>query len=145
MVDPLIIERSYNVPAGLIWKALTDPAEMKKWYFDIPGFKPVPGHEFQFVAGSDEKKYIHLCRVMEVVTGKKISYTWRYDGYEGGSEVTFEIFEEGDTSLVRITHQGLETFPQETTDFARSNFEQGWTYFLDDALKNYLLGLKAHH
>jgi uncharacterized protein YndB with AHSA1/START domain len=31
-----------------VWKAITNAADMKQWYFDIPGFKPEVGFEFSF-------------------------------------------------------------------------------------------------
>jgi uncharacterized protein YndB with AHSA1/START domain len=74
----------------------------------------------------DGNIYRHLCKVAEVVPQKKISYTWRYHGHEGDSLVTFELFAEGTKTKLKLTHEGLETFPK-TSQFARTNFEKGWT------------------
>src|SRR4051794_8762333 len=94
--EPFVIERIYNASIDKVWKAITDKDEMKEWYFDLKEFKPEVGFEFEFYGGSPEKSYRHLCKVTEVVPGKKITYSWRYDGYEGNSLVTWELFEEGD-------------------------------------------------
>lgn len=134
----VVIERTYEAPAHVIWAALTDPNEMKKWYFDIPDFKPEIGREFSFLAGSDEKKYLHLCRVTEVVKGRKIAYTWRYEGYTGESEVSFELFEEGNVTRLLLIHKGLDTFPADAPELAKENFVKGWTYFTGEALPKYL-------
>ncbi|MEO6719532.1 MAG: SRPBCC domain-containing protein, partial [Ferruginibacter sp.] len=107
---PIVLERTFNAPAAKVWKAITDNTEMKKWYFDLEEFKAEPGFEFQFYGGTDEHKYLHLCRVTEVEPGKKLTYSWKYDGYPGESFVTFEIFEEGDKTKLVLTHKGLETF-----------------------------------
>lgn len=73
---------------------------------------------------------------------KKLSYSWRYEGYEGNSEVTFELFpEEGGTKL-RLTHTGLGSFPP-NPDFARQNFVDGWTYIILTSLPGYLEAEKA--
>src|SRR3989339_1954574 len=101
--EPFIIEQTFNAPIAKVWKAITDKNDMKQWYFDLAEFKPVVGFEFQFIGGTDEKKYLHLCRITEVIQGKKLTYSWRYDGYEGISYVTFELFSEGDKTMIKLT------------------------------------------
>ena len=135
---PFVIERTYNAHITRVWKAITDKDEMKKWYFDLAEFKPVKGFEFQFEGGPDGRKYLHRCKIMEVIPERKISYSWRYDGYEGNSIVTFELFSESNKTRLRLTHEGLDTFPRNNTDFAKSNFAEGWTYIVGTSLKEYL-------
>jgi len=132
------IERTFNASAAIVWKALTDKDDMKQWYFDLPEFKPEVGCEFSFTAGPPGKDYLHLCKVTDVIPGKKISYSWRYDGYEGNSFVSFELFAEGEKTRLKLTHEGLETFPASNPDFAASNFAAGWTGFMDKALAGFL-------
>ena len=84
------------------------------------------------------QKYLHLCKVVEVVEGKKIAYTWKYDGYAGESKVTFELFEEGNKTRLKLTHEGLETFPADNKDLAKENFVAGWTEIIGTSLKNFL-------
>ncbi len=55
-------------------------------------FKAELGYKFQFPGGTAEQQYLHLCEVTEVVVGKKLTYSWRYDGYAGNSFVTCELF-----------------------------------------------------
>lgn len=137
--EPIVIERTFKAPASVIWDAITDKNKMKQWYFDLATFRPEVGFEFRFNGGPDGRIYVHVCKITEVVPGKKITYSWRYEGYDGISFVTFELFEEGDKTRVRLTHEGLETFPAtEFNDFAKENFVQGWTYFIGKALKEYL-------
>lgn len=132
--EPFIIERTYHAPVTKVWKAITDKNEMKEWYFDIAEFKPEVGFEFHFSAGTAEKKYLHLCKITEVIPGKKLSYSWRYDGYPGNSEVTFELFAEGDNTRLKLTHTGLETFPQDDPAFAVQSFASGWTQIIGTSL-----------
>jgi len=135
---PLIIERTFNAPGAMVWKAITDRNDMKQWYFDLAEFKPEIGFEFQFVGGTEEKKYLHICEITEVVAGKKLTYSWRYDGYQGISYVTFELYAEGNKARLRLTHKGLETFPADNSDFARENFVAGWTDIIGRSLKKFL-------
>jgi uncharacterized protein YndB with AHSA1/START domain len=136
--EPFIIERTFNAPIGKVWKSITGKNEMKAWYFDIAEFKPAVGFEFQFTAGDGKKSYLHLCKITEVITGKKLSYTWRYDGYPGNSEVTFELFAEGNKTRLKLTPTGLETFPQNDPSFAVESFTKGWTHIIGSSLPAFL-------
>lgn len=137
--EPFIIERTYSAPVSAVWKAISNRDEMAKWYFDLKEFKPEVGFEFTFEGGpSPEKQYIHLCKVTEVIQNKKLTYSWRYDGYEGNSFVTFELFEEGNSTRVKLTHAGLETFPKNNPDLAKENFAAGWTDIIGRSLKEFL-------
>jgi uncharacterized protein YndB with AHSA1/START domain len=135
--EPFVIERTYNAPVDKVWQAITDKNKMKQWYFDLEEFKPEVGFEFRFYGGTEEKQYLHICKITEVIHGKKLTHTWKYDGYPGQSFVTFELFAEGDKTRLKLTHAGLETFPSEP-DFARTNFEMGWTDIIGRSLKEYL-------
>lgn len=136
----IVIERIYNAPVEKVWKAITDKEEMKKWYFDIPEFKPEPGFEFQFYGvGKQGEKFLHLCKITEVVKQKKLTHSWRYEGYEGNSFVTFELFAEGSKTRLKLSHRGLETFPVTAhNDFAKENFMEGWTHIIGTSLKEYV-------
>jgi uncharacterized protein YndB with AHSA1/START domain len=122
----LVVDRTFNAPVARVWKALTDVEEMRHWYFDLKEFKPEPGFEFGFSVEHEGTTYSHLCKITEVIPQKKIAYSWRYEGEEGDSLVTFELFAEGEKTRLKLTHAGLETFPQ-TPSYARKNFEAGWT------------------
>jgi uncharacterized protein YndB with AHSA1/START domain len=135
---PFVIERTYNASADRVWEAITDRDKMEKWYFKLKEFKPEVGFEFEFMGGSPTKSYRHLCKVTEVIHGKKLTHSWAYDGYPGESFVTWEIFEEGDKTRVKLTHTGLHTFPQDTKDFGRESFSAGWTHILGTGLAKYL-------
>jgi uncharacterized protein YndB with AHSA1/START domain len=135
---PLVIEHRYHAPIAMVWKAITDQKEMKHWYFDLAEFKPEPGFEFQFQAGDEQKEYLHICKITEVIAGKKISYSWKYDGYEGMSFVTFELFPEGEYTKLKLTHAGLETFPAGDPAFSKESFAAGWDSLLGTSLKSHL-------
>ncbi|MEP6951005.1 MAG: SRPBCC domain-containing protein [Ginsengibacter sp.] len=136
--EPFVIERTLNAPVAKVWNAITDKDEMKQWYFDIAEFKPEVGFEFYFSAGTEGKKYLHLCKITEVISGKKLSYSWRFDGYPGNSLVTFELFPEGNVTRLKLTHTGLETFPEDNPDFAIESFAKGWTYIIGSSLPAFL-------
>ena len=136
--EPIVLERVLNAPIAKVWRALTNKDDMKQWYFNLAEFKPEVGFEFQFEGGTDKKTYLHLCKVTEVVPGKKLTHSWRYDGYAGDSFVTWELFDEGGKTRVKLTHTGLDSFPTENPDFARHNFVQGWTEIVGTTLKKFV-------
>ncbi|NCD69631.1 SRPBCC family protein [Mucilaginibacter agri] len=137
--EPFVIERTLNAPVERVWRAITDKNEMKNWYFDIPEFEAEVGCEFSFIGGTEEKQYVHLCTVTEVVPNKKLTHSWRYEGYEGNSFVTFELFPEDGKTRLKLTHEGIETFPP-LADFAKENFAEGWTYIIGTSIKDYIEG-----
>jgi uncharacterized protein YndB with AHSA1/START domain len=136
--EPIILERTFNAPADKVWKALTNIDQIRQWYFKLEDFKAEPGFEFQFEGGPDDRKYLHKCRITEVVPGKKLQYSWRYEGYEGNSFVTFELIPEGNKTRLKLTHEGLETFPMNNPDFDRKNFMAGWTQIIGTSLKEFV-------
>ncbi|MBK0401653.1 SRPBCC domain-containing protein [Adhaeribacter sp. BT258] len=134
------IERTFNAPAQTVWLALTDKDQMKKWYFDLAEFKPEPGFVFKFEGGAENRKFLHLCEVTEVIPERKLAYSWRYDGFSGNSLVTFELFPEGEKTRLKLTHAGLDTFPANEPALARPNFVEGWQQIIGVSLKQFLEG-----
>jgi uncharacterized protein YndB with AHSA1/START domain len=135
--EPFVIERTYNAPVEKVWKALTEKEQMKQWYFNIPAFEPTVGFEFTFTGENEGKTFVHLCRITDLVPCKKLKHSWQYQGYEGLSFVTFELFAEGNKTRLTLIHEGLETFPP-SQDFRKENFAEGWTYITGTSLKNFL-------
>ncbi len=75
---------------------------------------------------------------MDIIPEKLLTHCWRYDGYTGNTFVTWELFAHANKTLLRLTHKGLETFPQDNPDFAKKNFTEGWNQIINSSLKNYL-------
>jgi uncharacterized protein YndB with AHSA1/START domain len=139
MESSVLKEYSYITAPEKIWKALTVKDEMKIWYFALEEFIPEVGFEFRFWGGTEKKQYLHICRITEVVFGKKLCYTWSYDGIPGETVLCFEIEKtDKETTNLKLSHSGFETFPKDNPDLAQKNFDEGWTYILGTSLKNYL-------
>jgi uncharacterized protein YndB with AHSA1/START domain len=136
--EPVIVERLLNAPIELVWKAITTKEDMKRWYFDLPEFKAEAGFEFEFTGGpKDGVQFLHKCKVTEVIPLRKLAYSWRYEGYEGNSVVTIELAAEGSRTRIKLSHEGLETFPP-TPEFARENFVSGWTAIVGSSLREFV-------
>jgi len=133
---PFIYEQLFNAPIEQVWEALTNKDKMKVWYFpQIEKFEPVIGYEFEFI--DDGSNYKKEWKVTDVAAGHRLAHTWVYKGCPGSSEVTFELFKEGDKTRLKLTHIGLESFPN-NPHFARHRFEDGWKQIIGSNLKIYL-------
>jgi len=136
MGSPLIKEFTYNVPIEKVWVALTDTDKMKEWYFpQLQKFKPIVGYKFQF--DDDDSEYRKEWIVTKLVEGKTLAHSWAYKGYSGSSEVTFDLFADGNKTKLRVTQTGLDSFPVHP-HFKRERFEWGWDNLLGQNLKHLL-------
>jgi uncharacterized protein YndB with AHSA1/START domain len=139
MSEPFVIERSYNAPIEKVWNAISNPDQMRQWYFPVSGFKPQVGFEFHFTGnGSKGEEYIHECKVLEAKPMEKLQYSWSYKGHEGYSVLTFELFPEGSGTRLKLTHEGLESFAGNGPDFQPASFAMGWTEITGKMLKEYV-------
>jgi len=139
MKTKVIQEYSYNASPKKIWDAITRKKEMKLWYFDLEEFKPEVGFEFRFWGGTEQRQYLHICVITEVIVGRKLCHTWSYDGIPGLTNLCFEISSSKDeNSKLKLSHTGFETFPADNPDLNPKNFEEGWKSILGTSLKNYL-------
>ena len=133
--EPVVIERTLNAPAERVWKAISDKDQMKQWYLNLAEFKPEAGFEFSFEGGP--ARLLHLCKITRVEYEKILQYTWRFEGYAGDSLVTWELFPEGDRTKLRLTHEGIETFPSDKLG-TKEEFAEGWVHLVESSLKGFL-------
>jgi uncharacterized protein YndB with AHSA1/START domain len=134
---PFVLERVFDAPADRVWQALTNKEEIRNWSFDIAEFEPEEGFDFTFYGFKEGKRFVHLCRITEVVPGKKLAYSWRYENVRGVSYVTWELFPEGGKTRLRLTHEGLENLAHAGEPWARHNFEAGWAAIFDKGLRSW--------
>lgn len=76
--------------------------------------------------------------VLEVISEKRIKYSWQYPDIDGYSTVSFELSEINNQTRLKLTVDGLESFPQDIPEFSRESCTEGWFYFIKQRLKNYL-------
>jgi len=137
--QPVVCRGQYSVPLNILWKALTDPAMLKKWYFPIENFKAEKGFKFSFEGtGSTGIKHMHLAVITLVEPLKTIQYSWQYDDIPGYSLVSWELKGNETSSEISLSHFGILTFKTNDPDFAPGSFKKGWEAFLNTELKNFL-------
>jgi uncharacterized protein YndB with AHSA1/START domain len=145
-MDAIVLERTFNAPVARVWKALTTVEALRAWYFcdafahngfELKEFKPEVGFQFEFITEHQGEIYQHLYKVMEVIPQRKLAYAWRYKGEPGDSLVTWELFAEGEKTRLKLTHEGIESFPKKPA-YVRENFENGWTQLIGAKLKQFV-------
>ncbi|MBI3930081.1 MAG: SRPBCC domain-containing protein [Armatimonadetes bacterium] len=136
---PIVVEQTYSAPVEDVWRAITDQDLMPRWFFEeIQAFRPEPGFETQFNVRFEDRDFLHQWRITEVVPRQRIVYNWKYGGHPGESFVTWELAETPAGTRLKLTHRGLESFPQDEPAFRRDSCEAGWQYFLGERLKEFL-------
>jgi len=140
MKPEIEITKILNAKIGDVWKAITKKEWMKLWYFELSDFKPEVGFTFEFIGKTDDGvEYNHLCEITELEFEKKLTYSWKYKGYEGVSFVTFLLSSNQNKTILHFKHTGLKSFPENNPDFAVHNFDGGWNYFINESLPDFLI------
>ena len=143
VTDPIVVEQEFSVSRSELWKAITEPSQMVNWFFKaIPDFEPEPGFETKFNVNTGEADFVHVWKVLEAVPDTKVVIDWRYQGFDGIGKVIFEVFDGQRGSKLRITNEGLESFPQDRPEFTRESCVGGWEFF-QGQLKNWVEKGKA--
>ena len=136
---PVIVEQEFNTSIEDLWTAITHPDHMREWFFEnIPAFEAKEGFSTHFNVQTQDRDFLHLWEITELIPGKKIRYNWKYGGYPGDSFVTFELFEREDKTLLRLTHDVTEDFPEDIPEFSRESCLNGWNYFIKESLDSYM-------
>ena len=139
MHDNVIVKQRVNAPVDRVWEAITNRSLMKDWYFDIPDFDLKTHNEFNFYEPGDAKKYHHHGEILEIIPQQKLKHTWSYPEFSKEKTlVKWELEQDGDATLVTLTHKGLENLEHLGGDFRHESFEAGWNEIIGKSLKNYL-------
>jgi uncharacterized protein YndB with AHSA1/START domain len=86
----LRFERRLDHSVGRVWRAISEPDELARWFLTRPGWKPEAGEVFEAAGQSGE--------VTEVDPPRALEWTW------GGEEFRFELEPDGDGCLLAFTH-----------------------------------------
>lgn len=121
------LKQSYRIEATIdqVWEALTDSDTIDEWGGGPAEIAPDEGTDFSLWGGD-----IHGT-VLEVVPNEKLVQEWYSGKWENPSQVTFNLYDEGDTTRVVLEHKDI---PDEEYE----KIEQGWDEYYMGPLQNYL-------
>jgi len=139
----LEIIRFINAPPARVYKAWTDPAELQRWFgpedvrtIKIDADVRVGGKYRWDLLKQDGDEWACLGEYRELLPGKKIVFTWKWEDDESwenhNSIVTVEFSARDGGTEVKLTHEQL---PSEES---RDRHNQGWNSVLD-RLEKFLL------
>lgn len=135
----LQLKRTFAAPREKVFRAWTDPEELKKWW-GPPGYG-TPSAEVDLRVGGKyrlgmrklpEGPVFYLAGTYrEVRPPERLVYTWRWEAEPelGDTLVTVEFHDRGGSTEIVLTH---ELFP---TEKARQEHERGWSGGLDNLAK----------
>lgn len=136
---PITVEQQFRHSKLDVWNAITSLQQMKQWYFsNIPSFEATKGFKTNFIVQNEDRIFPHYWKVTEVIPSKKIAYEWTFKGYQGKGLSEFELFEDGDMTLLKLTFTVLEKFPDTIPEFKRQSGLDGWNYYIKGTLKDYM-------
>jgi uncharacterized protein YndB with AHSA1/START domain len=137
----ITLEKTYKSPIEMVWKAISDREQTKKWYFDFPeSFKMEVGSEFDWMGGEPNgKQWLHRGKITEVIPGKKLVHTWEYPGYSGASTIIWDLTSvDENTTKLNFTHEFTVPFDEKVVELRRENFAEGWNHNINIGLKEFL-------
>lgn len=74
---------------------------------------------------SENRDFMHLWTVVEVIPLKKITYNLKYQNIEGDSNVTFELNKTNQETKLTVTCEVLEDFPTNIPEFKTESCQAG--------------------
>jgi uncharacterized protein YndB with AHSA1/START domain len=141
----LELEHRYAAPRERVFEAWTNPEVLKRWWAAAPTWEtPLAevdareGGGYRLSMRTDTGD-VHTVRgeYREVSPPERLAYTWSWeegpDAAMAGSEsslVVVEFLEDGDGTLVRLTHSGF------SSDEIREMHTQGWQAVLANLERN---------
>lgn len=140
MENPIVQKIFVEQNIATVWDAITNKEKLKEWYFDVSDFKLEENAEFEFYEPGGQKKYHHLCKILQVKLQSVFKHTWTYPDFSPNqSIVTWSLQAHNDNGTeIALIHEQTEGFKDLGKDFQRESFQGGWKEILENLLKNYL-------
>ena len=123
------ITRTIAAQPERVFRALTDAGELPRWWTTRADSDARTGGAFSYVFEFEDpaRNHTYAGAYDAVVPSERVRYPWG----DSGTTVDFALRPAGDGTELTLQHEGF------TDEEARSNHEQGWSFFLDN-LKGWL-------
>ena len=132
-----------EAPPELVFKAISNPKELTRWFPDEAIMEPKVEALVRFVTLKEihpewnlDKDYIMEGTVKEFVPNKRLSYTWKYNDIPDFPETTvvWELEQiDSNKTKVNLTHLGFTG--KETGMTSLKSHDQGWTEVMNNLAK----------
>lgn len=125
----LFIEQTLFVkaPVGEVFRGLSDPSELARWFLKSARLPPRTGEDYEFVWKGG---YRHEGLVLDFVRNRRLSLSWpnRLGKTTKWTKVTFTVSKEGRGTLLHLRHGGYPAVGRWIEVYGDSC--SGWSYFL---------------
>ena len=124
------IEREFRAPRKRVWKAITKPKLLQKWWgrgnkLDVEEFEFEPGGHWRFVEKSDDSKDGFEGRFAEIQKPERIMQTFEWDGMPGRTAQQTLTLERLDDEHTKLTCDITCFSRAERDGMVRSGMEEG--------------------
>jgi len=125
----LVIEQEYYYDAApdAVFRALTVPKELVKWFLKDAKIKPKEGSSYTFIW---EGGFSHKGVVEKVEAGRRLVLSWpdTFDGKVYETKASFTITKKGRGTLLKLKHTGFKDGDDWIWLFGA--IQSGWAYYL---------------
>jgi uncharacterized protein YndB with AHSA1/START domain len=140
MEPEVVVERVLRAAPERVWRALTDPAELQRWFFtDCETDVRVGGSYRMWWRSAKEPAMDHerIGNYLEVVPGRRLVFEWKGGAtgdkcLEGvaSTVVTITLKPEGAGTRLRLVHAGWPGTPEGRE--SRKGHDRGWTFYFEN-------------
>lgn len=118
----------YAAPPTTVFAALTEPAQLARWFVEKATISPRKGATFRLTWRGG---YSMKGKVKGAVPPKRLVLTWN-DEFENGkvlkTEVRFDLRKKGKGTLLTVTHRGFKDGKKWVALYG--GIESGWAHYL---------------
>jgi uncharacterized protein YndB with AHSA1/START domain len=138
MAQKIEITKEIAASPETVFRALTDPDELSRWWMTSAASDPRPGgafnDRFEFEEQTEQRRnHSYSGTYDDVVANERVAYPW--EGRLGETKVDVTLRPSGDGTMLRLVHSGWGEGGEWPA--AVEMHEQGWGFFLEN-LKTYL-------
>lgn len=126
-----------DAPVDVVWRVVTQPEEMDRWFSEKADFEPAIGHDGRIRMSARTTYNIH---VESVEPNKRFAFRWAHpDGETAGENnsmrVEFTFHKQGEATLLRVVESGFDTvdWPDDAKREYFDGHDSGWPGLLQRA------------
>ena len=124
------IERVFNAPRELVWRAMTEPTLVKQWWgrgnpLDVERLEVERGGHWRYVEHSGGETHGFEGRFAEVVRPERMEQTFEWDGMPGHPCLNTAVLEDLGDNRTRFVETSLFFTREERDGMIKSGMETG--------------------